>query len=59
MSAAAGQLAVRIAARSVVAALLLAMTLQLLALSGEDRGQDRGNVWLTGSLCARSTASLR
>jgi hypothetical protein len=55
MSAAAGQLAVRIAARTVVAALLLAMTLQFLALSGEDLG----NVWLTGSLCAGSTASLR
>jgi hypothetical protein len=55
MSAAAGQLAVRIAARIAVAALLLAVTLQMLAPSGEDRG----NIWLTGSLCARSTASVR
>jgi hypothetical protein len=53
MSAAAEQFAVRLAARAVLAALLLAMTLQLLALSGDDRG----NVWLTGSLCARPAAS--
>jgi hypothetical protein len=53
MSAAPGQFAVRFAARTVMAALLLAMTLQFLALSGEDRR----NVWLTGSLCARSAAS--
>jgi len=55
MSTAPGQLALRIAARAVVAALLLAMTFQFLALSGEDRG----NVWLTGSLCARSAVSMR
>jgi hypothetical protein len=53
MSAAPGQFAVRMAARTVVAALLLAMTLQFLTLSGEDRG----NVWLIGSLCARSVSS--
>lgn len=55
MSTAPGQLALRIAARTVVAALLLAMTLQFLAASGEDRG----NFWLTGSLCARSGVSAR
>jgi hypothetical protein len=48
MSAAAGPFAVRIAARTVMAALLLATTLQFVALSGEDRR----NVWLTGSLCS-------
>jgi hypothetical protein len=41
------------AARTVVAALLLAMTLQFPAVSREDRG----SVWLTGSLCARPGAS--
>ena len=38
MSAAPGQLALRIAARTVFAALVLAMTLQFLGLSSEDRG---------------------
>jgi len=55
MSTAPGPLALRIAARTVVAALVLAMMLQFLTISGEDRG----NVWLTGSLCARSAASVR
>jgi hypothetical protein len=48
-------LAVRLAARMVMAALLLALAAQLLALSREDRG----NFWLTGSLCVRSAASAR
>ena len=43
-------LAVRLAARMVMAALLLALAAQLLALSREERG----NFWLTGSLCVRS-----
>ena len=54
MSTAPGQLALRIAARTVVAALVLAMTLQFLGLC-----EDRSNVWLTGSLCARPAASER
>ena len=55
MSEARGQLVVRIAARAVIAALLLAMAAQVLALSREDRA----NVWLTGSLCARPVAATR
>ena len=47
--------AVRVAARAVMAALLLAMALQFLAMSREDRE----NFWLTGSLCVRSTAPVR
>ena len=43
------QLMLRIAARSVLVALLLAASSQFFALSREDRA----NVWLTGSLCAR------
>ena len=52
MKPAPGELAIRVAARTVIAALLLAMMLQYLALSREDRE----NFWLTGSLCARSPA---
>jgi hypothetical protein len=55
MSEARGQLVVRIAARTVIAALLLAMTAQFLALSRDDRA----NIWLTGSLCARPAAPVR
>lgn len=55
MSTAFRQLAVRTAARTVVAALLLAMMLQFLALSAEDRAA----VWLTGSLCAPPRTSQR
>jgi hypothetical protein len=43
----------------VVAALVLAMTLQFLDVFLTLSGEDRGNVWLTGSLCARSAASVR
>jgi hypothetical protein len=50
-----GELATRMAARTVLAALLLAMMLQYLVLSREDRE----NFWLTGSLCARSPAPAR
>jgi hypothetical protein len=50
-----GELATRIAARTVLAALFLAMMMQYLALSPEDRE----NFWLTGSLCARSPATAR
>jgi hypothetical protein len=50
-----GELAIRVAARTVIAALLLAMTLQYLALPR----QDRGNFWLTGSLCVRSQPPSR
>jgi hypothetical protein len=52
MSEARSELILRAAARTVIAALLLAMTLQFLALS---RG-DRVNIWLTGSLCVRPSA---
>jgi hypothetical protein len=52
MSTVPGQLALRMAARTVVAALLLAMTLQFLNLFLALSGEDRGNVWLTGLLCA-------
>ena len=45
----------RVAARTALVMLLLAMTLQYLALSQEDRE----NVWLTRSLCARSTIPAR
>jgi hypothetical protein len=55
MSEAPGQLVLRIAARTVIAAMLLAFTLQFLALSREDREI----FWLTGSLCARSAAPGR
>jgi hypothetical protein len=55
MSPASGQFAVRMAARTAVAALLLAMVLQFLALSDDDRA----GVWLTGTLCARPAASAR
>jgi hypothetical protein len=54
MSAEARGFVARMAARTVVAALLLAMSLQFLALSAEDRG----NLWLTGSLCARSAEDV-
>jgi len=59
MSTAPGPLALRVAARTVVAALVLAMTLQFLDVFLTLSGEDRGNVWLTGSLCARSEASVR
>jgi hypothetical protein len=49
------QFVLRTAARTVIAALLLAMTAQIFALSREDRA----NVWLTGSLCARPTAPVQ
>ena len=55
MNTASRQIAVRTAARTVAAALLLAMMLQFLALSAEDRAA----VWLTGSLCAPPGASQR
>ena len=55
MSEPRGALVLRIAARTVVASLLLAMALQFFALSGEDRA----NIWLTGSLCARPAAASR
>jgi hypothetical protein len=53
MKPAPGELAIRVAARTVIAALLLAMTLQYLPR------QDRGNFWLTGSLCVRSQPPSR
>jgi hypothetical protein len=55
MSAASGQFAVRVAARTAVVALLLAMALQFLALSDDERA----GVWLTGTLCVRPAASAR
>ena len=59
MSTAPGPLALRVAARTVVAALVLAMTLQFLDVFLTLSGEYRCNVWLTGSLCARSAASVR
>ena len=55
MSTASGQFAVRMAARTAVAALLLAMVLQFLALSDDDRA----GVFLTGTLCARPVPLAR
>jgi hypothetical protein len=50
-----GELATRAAARLVLVALLVAMTLQYLAPSREGRE----NFWLTGSLCGRPTTLAR
>jgi len=49
------EFALRSAARMVMAALLLALVLQSLAMSRADRD----NFWLTGSLCARTAVLPR